>query len=449
MSAILDTKKKIFDSLKAKPKTLTDLSQELSLSLPTVKEHLDDLLSAGAIKEGDLHGKWKFYEANTDFDIEKYTTPRLLKRKSFKFFVIIVLLAGALLVGSFYYNQSSKTAVSCISNSTYYCINPALTKSGMLSFNLVGFRHKTLIRSLGCSYSSAQPSNFTQVNVIVQPNQSVELNFMCINSARPVHIYVVYSVNGTNGTVVLNVSKIHKTTISTISTSSSTATSSSTVPHAPSSSIASTSIYITINTTVSTTSLSSISSAPTTYTTTPQSTTIQNETSITTSSTISSTTSSSTTTIVNSSTSTSSTSSSSSTTSTVTLNTTSSSTSTTSSKSTTSTTSSTTSTTTKKTTTSSTTSTTTSSSTTVAKSETTRFVETGLPTSSVFKVEYDNQTNSTTVHNPDTIVSFLTTSGEHAFFVYNTTYGNVTYTPSTTQGVLNAGSILNVTFEEK
>jgi len=76
MSAILDTKKRILDSLRVKPKTLTDLTNELELSMPTVKQHLDELLGAGAISEGEGHGKWKYYNFNPNFDIDNYIVRR-------------------------------------------------------------------------------------------------------------------------------------------------------------------------------------------------------------------------------------------------------------------------------------------------------------------------------------------------------------------------------------
>ncbi len=56
----------ILKSLDQKDKTLTDLANELGLSLPTVKEHMDILLKAGLVIREDTERKWKYFSLTPD-----------------------------------------------------------------------------------------------------------------------------------------------------------------------------------------------------------------------------------------------------------------------------------------------------------------------------------------------------------------------------------------------
>jgi len=56
----------ILKSLDQKDKTLTDLANELDLSLPTVKEHMDILLKAGLVLREDTERKWKYFSLTPD-----------------------------------------------------------------------------------------------------------------------------------------------------------------------------------------------------------------------------------------------------------------------------------------------------------------------------------------------------------------------------------------------
>src|SRR5271156_2171032 len=64
MSKTLETKKKIFNLLKEKDMTITELSKELGLSTATVSEHVNDLVRAGAIEKIDNEHfrKLKYYK---------------------------------------------------------------------------------------------------------------------------------------------------------------------------------------------------------------------------------------------------------------------------------------------------------------------------------------------------------------------------------------------------
>jgi len=56
----------ILRSLDQKDKTLTDLANELELSLPTVKEHMDILLEAGLVVREETTRKWKYFSLTQD-----------------------------------------------------------------------------------------------------------------------------------------------------------------------------------------------------------------------------------------------------------------------------------------------------------------------------------------------------------------------------------------------
>ncbi len=57
-----DTKIDILKSLDTKRKILSELAQELGMSVSTIKEHLDGLVKSDLIKQIDDGHKWKYYE---------------------------------------------------------------------------------------------------------------------------------------------------------------------------------------------------------------------------------------------------------------------------------------------------------------------------------------------------------------------------------------------------
>ncbi len=56
------TRVDILKSLDRRRKTLSELSKQLGMSVSTVKEHLDNLVSVGLIEQKDEGYKWKYYE---------------------------------------------------------------------------------------------------------------------------------------------------------------------------------------------------------------------------------------------------------------------------------------------------------------------------------------------------------------------------------------------------
>lgn len=58
----MHTRKRLLISLEKRRKTLTELSREVGLRLPTVKKHLAILEENGAIVKIDEGYKWKYYQ---------------------------------------------------------------------------------------------------------------------------------------------------------------------------------------------------------------------------------------------------------------------------------------------------------------------------------------------------------------------------------------------------
>jgi len=56
------TRVDILKSLDVRRKTLTELSKQFGMSVSTIKEHLDNLVSVGLIEQKDEGYKWKYYE---------------------------------------------------------------------------------------------------------------------------------------------------------------------------------------------------------------------------------------------------------------------------------------------------------------------------------------------------------------------------------------------------
>ena len=57
-----DTRVGILKSLTVRRKTLSELAKEYGMSVSTIKEHLDNLVTAGLIVQKDDGHKWKYYE---------------------------------------------------------------------------------------------------------------------------------------------------------------------------------------------------------------------------------------------------------------------------------------------------------------------------------------------------------------------------------------------------
>jgi len=90
-----DSRLNILKSLDKKKKTLSDLSTELKLSNPTIKEHLDILSSANLVRKEVSLRKWKYYSLT-------FKGKQLLKPNETRLFLALVLTTvGTTIFGLF------------------------------------------------------------------------------------------------------------------------------------------------------------------------------------------------------------------------------------------------------------------------------------------------------------------------------------------------------------
>jgi len=112
-----DTKKRIYEMLEQKNKTLTDISDELGLAPSTVSQHLQEMLDSGAIRlVEDRPRKWKYYEINRGYPISKGYMQANNSQRGFDFRKVaipIAVIAIALVsVFAFYMVNSSAYATA-------------------------------------------------------------------------------------------------------------------------------------------------------------------------------------------------------------------------------------------------------------------------------------------------------------------------------------------------
>jgi len=108
MSKTLETKKRIFNLLKNKDMTVTELSKELGLSNATVTEHVNDLVRVGAIERID----------NEHFRKLKYYKPREFINPVIAKYIIGVLVVAAIFSG-FYLYSAGKLSPNYLTNPKY------------------------------------------------------------------------------------------------------------------------------------------------------------------------------------------------------------------------------------------------------------------------------------------------------------------------------------------
>ncbi|MBN2042692.1 MAG: winged helix-turn-helix transcriptional regulator [Candidatus Aenigmarchaeota archaeon] len=84
------TRVDILKSLDSRRKTLSELSNQFSMSVSTIKEHLDNLVKAGLIEQEDDGHKWKYY------DLTK-KGKRILHPEDARIWIMLAVSAFALL----------------------------------------------------------------------------------------------------------------------------------------------------------------------------------------------------------------------------------------------------------------------------------------------------------------------------------------------------------------
>lgn len=118
-----DTRLNILKSLEKKKKTLSDLSQELKLSNPTIKEHLEVLSKAGLVKKEESLRKWKYYSLT-------FKGKQLLRPNETKLF--LALMIGIIVVISFSIIMTLSSTIGGIGSSNNLKMTKEMTQPEMI-----------------------------------------------------------------------------------------------------------------------------------------------------------------------------------------------------------------------------------------------------------------------------------------------------------------------------
>lgn len=183
MSKIWDSKKRILDMLSAKKMTLTEISDKLGLAPSTVNQHIRELLNAGAIRQvyNPFILKWKYYEANPDFEgvaaaVRRPATNFMANplAKALPILVIIAVAAFILLGASgtsltnAVYAQQSLAPGSVPQGLTVFSLSDAPAVSSISAVNISvssAYVHSTTTGKWYIIFSSNTPKTFDLVKL--------------------------------------------------------------------------------------------------------------------------------------------------------------------------------------------------------------------------------------------------------------------------------------------
>jgi DNA-binding transcriptional ArsR family regulator len=113
-----EARAKILKALDKKRMTLSDLSRELDLAKPTLKEHLAKLESTKLVRKADEGRKWKYYSLSRKGRIILH--PGLTRFKIlFSFSLSMIVLSIAIMSYVWIVRAGAETAIAC-----NYCGNP-------------------------------------------------------------------------------------------------------------------------------------------------------------------------------------------------------------------------------------------------------------------------------------------------------------------------------------
>ncbi len=156
MSKIWDTKKRILDMLSSHKMTLTELSDRLGLAPSTINQHLRELLDVGAIRQvnNPFILKWKYYEANPEFNrmaVVRRQEGNIMSNPIFKIVPIIAVLAVAAFV---LLGAGSGTALTSAVDAQQM-LAPGSVPQGVTVFSLSDAPAISSISAVNISVSSA------------------------------------------------------------------------------------------------------------------------------------------------------------------------------------------------------------------------------------------------------------------------------------------------------
>jgi len=142
-----DSRVSILKNLNDRRRTLTELSQKLSLGSSTIKEHCDILVNADLIKQIDEGRKWKYYELTQKG--KQIIHPSLMEEVK----VLILLSLATIFVGGFVYLILGS-------------INPAQAPSALQNTAEIGGETLVKTASTGMAYDSMRQNPETITNAI-------------------------------------------------------------------------------------------------------------------------------------------------------------------------------------------------------------------------------------------------------------------------------------------
>lgn len=129
-----DTRVDILKQLNERRKTLTEISESLKLSVPTVKEHLSNLSNAELISMKDEGRKWKYYELTEKGKAVLYPERRKIwiLLVSFLFVIGFTFISGFFNVGMSLVDNPNDMRLMMSMPNLDDAMSKEMTKSGMV-----------------------------------------------------------------------------------------------------------------------------------------------------------------------------------------------------------------------------------------------------------------------------------------------------------------------------
>ncbi len=215
MSKTWQTKDKILKSLKQKPKTLTDLSSELSLAPSTISQHLHELLRAGRISESSLSAsrKWKYYQVNVALAEAIENKGKWDPRNSSRLAWIAAALAIVLAAGTLAFYSGSRVGVGAPTTTAVQelaATSNSLIGNGTTVFSISDSPETYNITGIYLNISSIAVRNASTGGFISLPLATDSANLVALDNISQVVANASLPA-GAYDLVVLNISSAYAT----------------------------------------------------------------------------------------------------------------------------------------------------------------------------------------------------------------------------------------------
>lgn len=214
-----NTKKKIFEIIKRKSSTLTDISRELELAPSTVSQHLQEMTASGMISQVEGNRKWKYYQANSAPNISANMNQTSSPFRKVGVPITIAFVAFAVLAVILLSNKVSTASAQQVylpsganvpAGSTIFTISDAPTSYNVSALYITVQGMK--IHSINGTWYTI-PLQRTTFDLIKLDNISQRLSAVELNNGIYNQIVLNVSnvsavVNGTNESVILPTGKL-------------------------------------------------------------------------------------------------------------------------------------------------------------------------------------------------------------------------------------------------